>query len=179
MKASRLRESIEQNVLLWFVGVLVTGFLSGMGAYRTIQDIAELKVVSQATLDETAKKIAELEKATSAEQERSAAAVTQLRQAYASLRGTRVGIMYVETDSTLMNLVKQRLAESGAIVTLNEVSQWSGYPEYVGQLLYRKNAAEPAFQLKALVSDLAVATPTEYTFDRNDYDVAIWLKPHR
>jgi len=179
MIASRLKESIEQNVLMWFLGVLVTGFVSGLGAYRTVQDIAGLKVVSQSSLDDTAKKVAALEKAASLELAKSEATTVQLRQAYASLRGTRVGLMYVESDSTFMSSVKQRLAETGAIVTPNEVSQWRGYPEFVGRVLYRKGTEESAFQLKALVSDLAVATPSEYAMESDKYDVAIWLQPRR
>ena len=179
MTASRLKESIEQNVLIWFLGVLITGFVSGLGAYRTVQDMAGLKVVSQSSLDDTAKKVATLEKAASLELAKAEAATAQLRQAYASLQGTRVGLMYVESEATLMSSVKQRLTEAGAIVTPNEVSQWRGYPEFAGRLLYRKGTDEPAFQLKALVSDIVVATPSEYAMESDKFDLALWLQPRR
>ncbi|HEY2290884.1 MAG TPA: hypothetical protein VGM86_09310 [Thermoanaerobaculia bacterium] len=40
-----LKERVEENAVLWLLGFLVTGFLSGIGTYKTILEIAQLTVV--------------------------------------------------------------------------------------------------------------------------------------
>jgi hypothetical protein len=40
-----LKEKVEENVVLWLLGMLITGFLSGIGAYKAILEIAQLTVV--------------------------------------------------------------------------------------------------------------------------------------
>lgn len=43
----RLKERIESNLAIWFLGTLVAGFLAGLGSYKAILEIAHLDVVSQ------------------------------------------------------------------------------------------------------------------------------------
>lgn len=40
-----IKEKVEENVVLWLLGMLVTGFLSGIGAYKAILEIAQLTVI--------------------------------------------------------------------------------------------------------------------------------------
>jgi len=178
-----LKERIEQNVAIWFMAALLTGFLSGFGAYRAIQEIAGLKAVSVSTIEDSARKLAAMEKEVASAQTRAAEATVQVKQAYGGLLGSRVGVMYIEPESRYMLKIKARLVDVGAIVTPNEVSQWRGYPEYVGRLLYRKGAEEAAYQVKALVSDLAVATPRVSTElsepGEPQYDVVLWIQPRK
>lgn len=43
-----LRERIENNVTVWFLGAVVTGFVAGIGTYESVLRIAHLEVVTQA-----------------------------------------------------------------------------------------------------------------------------------
>lgn len=47
-----LRERIENNPAIWLFGALGTGFLAGLGAYKSILEIAQLDVVPKARLEE-------------------------------------------------------------------------------------------------------------------------------
>ncbi len=42
-----LKEKIENNLTIWILGVLLTGFLAGLGTYKGILKIANLEVVSK------------------------------------------------------------------------------------------------------------------------------------
>ena len=179
MLIPRLKESIEQNAAIWFLGALLTGFLSGLGAYKGIQEIAGLKVVPQAVLDESARRNAALKKELAAAKATSDEAVARVKNVFSGLSHARVGLMYIEAEARPMNQIRERLADVGAVVTPNEVSHWHGYPEYVGRLLHRKGYEESAYQLKALVSDLVVATPMEYTFEKDNYDLVLWIEPRK
>ena len=94
---------------------------------------------------------------------------------YPLLAGLRVGLMYVERQNKYMTEVKDRLTKVGAIVITNEVTDWKGYPEYVGRLLYNPANLEAATQLKTLVSDVSSARfyETREIFDK--YDLVIWM----
>jgi hypothetical protein len=47
-----LREQIENNLMFFFLATLIAGFLAGVGAYRTILEIAQLETVSRRDLQE-------------------------------------------------------------------------------------------------------------------------------
>ena len=41
------KDKIENNITLFFLGVLLTGFLAGIGTYKAILEIAKLEVVPE------------------------------------------------------------------------------------------------------------------------------------
>ena len=43
-----IRERIENNLIIFFLATLLTGFLAGIGTYEAILNIAHLKVISEA-----------------------------------------------------------------------------------------------------------------------------------
>jgi hypothetical protein len=47
-----LREQIENNLMFFFLATLIAGFLAGVGAYRTILEIAQLETISRRDLQE-------------------------------------------------------------------------------------------------------------------------------
>jgi len=47
-----LRERIEDNLTIWLLTTLVTGFVAGAGAYKAILEIAQLTVISKARLEQ-------------------------------------------------------------------------------------------------------------------------------
>lgn len=61
MAKQTLKEKIEQNLTLFLLSAIITGFVSGIAAYKTIQDIAGLKPVTKSTSEEL-KRLKNLEK---------------------------------------------------------------------------------------------------------------------
>lgn len=61
MIKSTIREKIEQNFTIWFLGTLITGFIAGISVYKGILEIAKLQVISTSNLENKAKRILELE----------------------------------------------------------------------------------------------------------------------
>ncbi|MEA2690685.1 MAG: hypothetical protein QOJ16_72 [Acidobacteriota bacterium] len=47
-----LRQKIENNLVVWFLGTLLVGFMAGMTTYKAILDIAQLAVVQKSKLDQ-------------------------------------------------------------------------------------------------------------------------------
>ena len=47
-----LREKIEDNLTVWLLSTLVTGFLAGLGAYGAVLEIAQLEVISKIKLEQ-------------------------------------------------------------------------------------------------------------------------------
>jgi len=47
-----LKEKIENNITVFLLGTLVTGFLAGIGTYKAILEIAKLEVVSEGRLNQ-------------------------------------------------------------------------------------------------------------------------------
>jgi hypothetical protein len=118
MAGFSIRDKIDRNLTIWLLGTLLTGFLSGIGAYRAIQDMAGLKTVSAADAEASERTRAELEQKLQAAQARTLGAATQLKQAYWAVPGTQVTIVYVERDLQVAVTVKERLGQLGAQVTL-------------------------------------------------------------
>ena len=56
-----IKERIEANAVLWLLGCLLTGFLSGISAYRAVQEMAGLEPVSKSDYQDLQKKAKELE----------------------------------------------------------------------------------------------------------------------
>jgi chromosome segregation ATPase len=46
-----LKEKIESNAVIFFLGTLLIGFLSGIGAYKAIIEIAKLEVISKTEIN--------------------------------------------------------------------------------------------------------------------------------
>lgn len=42
-----IKEKVETNVVIWLLGVLLAGFFAGIGTYKGIIEIANLKVVKE------------------------------------------------------------------------------------------------------------------------------------
>ena len=168
-----IKERIEQNVTIWLLGTLLTGFLAGIGVYRAVQDMAGLTIVSAADREDSKRQRAELEQKLAASEKRATAAAAQVKQAYWAVRGTRIDIMYVERDQEVATELKERLATVGALVTLKPTEQkW--FSGRVGKLFYEPGSMEAAMQIKALMSDITVATPEE-NVDFKPGEVAFWL----
>lgn len=55
------KERVEANAVLWLLGSLLTGFLSGISAYRAVQEIGGLEPVSRADYEDLQKQAKDLE----------------------------------------------------------------------------------------------------------------------
>ena len=58
---STFKERVEENVAIWLLGSLPTGFLSGIAAYKSLQEIAGLETVPKTEHDLIDQKINELQ----------------------------------------------------------------------------------------------------------------------
>src|SRR5258708_1247048 len=47
-----LRERIEDNIAIWLLGTLLTGFLAGIGAYKSVLEISSQKMISATEYDQ-------------------------------------------------------------------------------------------------------------------------------
>jgi hypothetical protein len=173
MTGFNIREKIERNVTIWLLGTLLTGFLAGVGVYRTVQDMAGLKVVSTVDLANSKRQLDELQQKLVASEKRAATASAQLKQAYWAIRGTKISIIYVERDLTAADEIKERLATLGAIVTLNLLDRRDS--TRAGKLYYGESSREAAMQIKALVSDIASPYPEDNVNLPSDA-VSLWLE---
>jgi len=55
------KESIEKNVVVWLLGILVTGFVTGVGAYKGILDISGSTTILKERRMELERKVDELD----------------------------------------------------------------------------------------------------------------------
>ena len=159
MAGFSIKKRIEQNVTVWVLGTLLTGFLSGIGAYRAVQDMAGLKMVSGADLEDSKRQRAELEQKVVVAEKRAATAAALVKQAYWAVRGTQVTIVYGERDTEVAAEIKARLAVLGALVTLRPVDREDA--QRAGKLYYAEGSRDAAMQISALVSDLASPYPED------------------
>ena len=171
MAGSPIRDKIEQNVTIWLLSTLLTGFLAGIGVYRAIQDMAGLKILSAADLEGSKQKLAELSQKLETAENHAAALEAQVKQAYWAVRGTQVTVIYPESSARAAVDVTERLAGAGALVTLRPLDR--GDPERTG-LYYESGGRDAAMQIKALASDIAPLSP-EDAVDIKPETVALWL----
>ena len=165
-----IKNRVEQNVTVWLLGTLLTGFLSGIGVYRAVQDMAGLGVVAVADLENLKRQIAELEQKLVASEKRAATATAQAKQAYWAVRGTQVTLLHAERNIEAAIELKERLAALGAVVMLKQQEA----AEHAGKLYYGADGRDAALQIKALVSDIALAHPAESREHRPGV-VTLWV----
>src|SRR5262245_2611256 len=171
MVQSSIRQRIERNMTIWFLGALLTGFVSGIGVYRAVQEIAGLKTVSAAELETWERRRTELEGELRVSNEHAAVAVAQVRQAYWAIRGTQVHVMYLDGHAHDAVEIKERLGGAGAFVTLRALDQ----QRYAGKVFFGPTDREAAMQIKALLSDIASLHAEEGAVDGvRPGEVSIW-----
>jgi len=82
-----IKERIEQNLTIWLLSTLLAGFLAGMGAFKTIQEIGGLTSVSKSAVVEQQKTIDDL------------MAKSAMQQETIDLLDKRIGASLVREDS--------------------------------------------------------------------------------
>jgi hypothetical protein len=167
-----LRTRVEENVTIWLLGTLLTGFLAGIGVYRAIQDMAGLKIMSAAELKASSEQLAEMAQKKDAAEKRVTTAEVQLKQAYWAVRGTRITLVYSEASTGAAIEVKERLARVGALVSLTALDRKD--PRRAGHLYYEPGDRDAAVQIKALASDLTFFAP-EDDVDMKPGELTLWL----
>jgi len=149
-----IKESIEQNVTIWLLGTLLTGFLSGIGVYRAVQDMAGLKMVSAADLENSKRQLAELEQKVVTSEKRAATAAAQTRRPYYAIENARFNVNVDGSEWSLHTAaeIKGRLSDLGARVSVKK-----GEPARLGcgVVWYTSDSAkDTVLQVKALISDI-------------------------
>jgi hypothetical protein len=172
MAGFNIKKTIEQNVTVWLLTTLLTGFLSGIGVYRAVQDMAGLKTVSGAELADAQRQRAALEQRVAVAEKQAATATAQVKQAYWAVRGTQVNLVYGERDAAAAVEIKERLAGFGALVTLRPLDRADAR---AGKLFYAEGSRDAAMQIKALISDLTSLVPEDNVYSLPGV-VSLWLR---
>ena len=176
MGSLSIKERIERNVTVWFLGTLLTGFLAGVGMYSAIQDMAGLRVVPAAELDQAKHRISELEHELGRLQAHEAAMAARVSLAYQPVRSRRVRIVHNPPDLNSAHEIQGRLSELGAFSTLQE---WKNdIPHSVRKLYHTEESWEAGLLIKRLISNLtSVSVQREDGLREESLDIVIWMLP--
>ncbi len=170
-----IKERIERNVTVWLLGTLLTGFLSGVGVYLTIQDMARLSVVPAAEIEETKHRISELEQKLAGSEAHAAAVAERVILAYQPIRARRVRVVHNPPDLESAHTIQRRLSDLGVYVTVYE---WKNeVPHSVRKLFHREDSLEAALLIKRLLSDLTSVSLEQENGLSEDFDIVLWVLP--
>ena len=135
-----IRDRIEQNLVVWLLTTLLTGFGAGMGAYRTIQEIGGLAPVSKSRYEDLQKKVETLEVALAESKARvdslksagpvaTAAPRSESQSDISGLKNVRVHIVHLPSQADIAARLAGEIETTGAIVstfaTNYDRSYWS------------------------------------------------------
>jgi hypothetical protein len=174
------KERVEENVAIWLLGSLLTGFLSGIAAYRGLQEIMDLVPVSKSgyeTLQEKAQASSAHENQLQNELATSEANVAQLQRdlskaanaasasktkgpdtdsdlvKFQELRGLAVRILYVDVRTSDAVEIKAKLEKLGIQVDFRPSSASSCPSCVAGMIEYTHSKdASAAVELKSALS---------------------------
>ncbi|MEK7275037.1 MAG: hypothetical protein AAB296_02310 [Candidatus Desantisbacteria bacterium] len=174
MAKFNIKERIEQNVTVWLLGTLLTGFLSGVGAYRTIQNMAELSVVPATKIGESQRQTAELKRRLEESEARLAETTAQVNIAYQPILAKRVRIVHNPPDIKSAVTIQKRLSDLGVHVTLYE---WKNeVPHFNRMMFHTENSLEAALLIKRLISDVAnVSLERNNELVSENLDIVLWV----
>ncbi len=176
MGTFNIKEKIERNVTVWLLGTLLTGFLSGVGVYRGIQDMAGLSVESEAELEETKRRISELDRKLAGSEAHAAAIADQVTLAYQPIRARRVRIVHNPPDLESAHTIQMQLSDLGAYAT---VFEWKNEtPHSIRKLFHGEDSLEAALLIKRLLSDLTSVSLEQDNRLSEDFDIVLWVLPN-
>jgi hypothetical protein len=169
-----IKDRIERNATVWLLGTLLTGFLSGVGVYRAIQDMAGLSLVPAGELEGSKRRIAELERTVAESEGRAAAIAAQAKLAYQPIRSRRVRVVHNPPDLQSALKIQDRLSNWGANVTLHE---WrSEIPHNMRKVVHTEDSSEAALLIKRLVSDVtSMSLEQDNTLRAENLDIVLWV----
>lgn len=177
-----IKERIEQNLVVWLLTTLLTGFGAGMGAYRTIQEIGGLTPVSKSRYVDLQKKVETLEAELTASNADSTAAVYADGTSGGSVDGSdlaalnniRVHIVHLPSQAAAAARLAGEIEDKGAITstfaTNYDRSYWS-----INTKKESEKGLFAAVQIKSAFPELGALPLRQKTSEDVPYDVVIWL----
>jgi hypothetical protein len=153
-----IKERIEQNLVVWLLTSLLTGFGAGMGAYRTIQEIGGLTPVPKSRFEDLQKTVETL-KTTLSE---CTASGDSLRSAAAVLR-----------DSLVM-VARPAPSGHGQSAQIKSVAKLPGLKNVRIHIIHLPSQASVAAQLADQIEARGAITSTKaIRFDRSYWSIII------
>lgn len=190
-----LKERVEENIVLWLLGSLLTGFLSGIATYRTVQEVGGLEPVSKIAYKALEQRAGESEASTTRLQNELSKVKDQLDAArrqgghtsvppvipaakpadFPELRGLTVEMWFPETLASKAIEVKSKLQNFGMYVALRQSD--SRLAEH-GQVDYHVSKNETAaLELAQVLKEYGFHTIKFYDDKSAKYDFGIDLRP--
>lgn len=115
-----IQSLVEKNAVVWLLSTLLTGFLAGIGAYKAIQQMADLKTVPVSVVEGWNKKIATYEQDFSQVEEQLKNANNHLDYAKRIILGKDIEIHTATPSSSTAVALKKRLTDLGVKVSLKD-----------------------------------------------------------
>ena len=158
MSESTFKEKVEKNLTIWLLGVLLTGFLSGIATYKAILEIAQLETISKSKLQELTSKTSKI-----------------TNPEHLPIEGASVVIAYTEEHMGDAVLVQERLIEAKAEVTLRRQND---IPENRKAAIYYREPRDLklANWIQRKILDVQSVEVRPYSSRKKEFAIAIWLK---
>lgn len=180
------KERIEANAVLWLLGCLLTGFLSGISAYRVVQEMAGLEPVSKSDYQDLQKKAKDLEshakelqseldqvKNNPVRQRGLVPPLTSAAPSFPELKGVSVRVWFPNRLAPKAAEIQDKLEKLGMAVKL------SPHEPKVDQSLesvyyFKSGYAAAAVRLAEVLHDYGF-TSTRFESSPQATDLVIWL----
>ena len=115
-----IQSLVEKNAIIWLFSTLLTGFLAGIGAYKAIQQMADLKPVPVAVVEGWDKRISTCEQDLAGKEELLQSAATHLEFAKKVIRGKEIEIHTATPSAPIATALKKRLTDLGVKVSMKD-----------------------------------------------------------
>lgn len=182
------KERVEANAVLWLLGCLLTGFLSGISAYRAVQEMAGLEPISKSDYQDLQKKEktfesrarelqSELDRAKNnpGDQRDLALPHTSTSQDLPELKGVSVRVWYPNQLASKAAEIQDKLEKLGMAVKLSP--RESKVDESLESVYYFKSGYAPAAVRLADVLHQYGFRSTRFENSTQRTDLVIWLWP--
>jgi hypothetical protein len=183
------KERVEANAVFWLLGCLLTGFLSGISAYRAVQDMAGLEPVAKSDYRDLQKRAEESEsraKALQSELDRAktspkvqgslAPPRTSIQPIYPKLKGVSIRIWFPNASTSKASEIADKLEKLGMAVKLSH--REAKVDQSLESVYYFKNGyASAAVKVSDALHSYGFRS-TRFEDSTESTDLVIWLWPH-
>lgn len=173
------KERIEANAVLWLLGCLLTGFLSGISAYRAVQEMAGLEPISKSDYQDLQKKEKELQselaraKSNSNGQQDLPPSHRSTLSSFPELKGVSVRVWFPNRLAPKAAEIQDRLEKLGMAVKLSPHE--SRVDQSLESIYYSKSGyAAAAVSLAEVLRPYGFRS-TRFESSTESTDLEIWL----
>lgn len=173
------KERVEANAVLWLLGCLLTGFLSGISAYRAVQEMAGLEPVSKSDYQDLQKRAKELEselaqaKSNPKGQQDLPPSHTSTLSSFPELKNVSVRVWFPNRLAPKAAEIQDKLEKLGMAVKLSPHE--SRVDQSLESVYYSKSGYAPAAVRLAEVLRQYGFRSTRFENSTESTDLVIWL----